>query len=173
MVLVIWLSTLHCSSEISYLPCDPGWTRHTSTLWDLDLWRRATSCMKVWSLDKSNSLLCWLSTPGPEAPARSLLISVGAWAEQLHDEIWVFNQGIWRKDHSLWSEVQKADWKDVILREDFKKTLKKDVDGFFSSKKMYEDLAIPWKVWSRSLILHSIDSHVCFVAWLDHVRSSR
>ncbi|KAF8238855.1 P-loop containing nucleoside triphosphate hydrolase protein [Tricholoma matsutake] len=88
---------------------------------------------------------------GPEAPARSLLISVGAWAEQLHDEIWVFNQGIWRKDHSLWSEVQKADWKDVILREDFKKTLKKDVDGFFSSKKMYEDLAIPWK---RGLIMY-------------------
>jgi transitional endoplasmic reticulum ATPase len=66
----------------------------------------------------------------------------------LHDEIWVFNQGIWRKDPGLWQEVQKADWKDVILDEDFKTTLQKDVFGFFSSERVYLDLQIPWKVLS-------------------------
>jgi len=64
----------------------------------------------------------------------------------LHNEIWVFNQGFWRKDAGLWNEIQKADWKDVILKEEFKKALKKDVYGFFDSEKLYKDLGIPWKV---------------------------
>ncbi|KAF8897713.1 P-loop containing nucleoside triphosphate hydrolase protein [Infundibulicybe gibba] len=88
---------------------------------------------------------------GPEDPARALLLSAGVWSERLHDEIWVFDQGFWRKDHGLWAEVQKADWKDVILKDDFKKALQKDVYGFFTSEEIYKELAIPWK---RGLILY-------------------
>ncbi|TFK43716.1 P-loop containing nucleoside triphosphate hydrolase protein [Crucibulum laeve] len=88
---------------------------------------------------------------GPEGPARSLLLAAGAWSDQLHDEIWVFNQGFWSKDHGLWVEVQKADWKDVILKDEFKKALQKDVYGFFASEEIYKELAIPWK---RGLIMH-------------------
>jgi SpoVK/Ycf46/Vps4 family AAA+-type ATPase len=51
----------------------------------------------------------------------------------------------WNKDHNLWVEVQKADWADVILDEEFKDTLQKDVDNFFKSEHVYKDLAIPWK----------------------------
>jgi transitional endoplasmic reticulum ATPase len=58
----------------------------------------------------------------------------------------VYNQAYWRKDHGLWVEVQKADWNDVILKDEFKKTLKKDVYGFFTSEDIYKQLAIPWKV---------------------------
>ncbi|KAL0949354.1 hypothetical protein HGRIS_009423 [Hohenbuehelia grisea] len=88
---------------------------------------------------------------GPEDPARSLLLRVGIWADQLHDEIWVFNQGFWSKDRGLWEEVQKADWKDVILKQEFKETLQKDVFGFFASQDIYQELAIPWK---RGLIMY-------------------
>ncbi|KAF9464375.1 P-loop containing nucleoside triphosphate hydrolase protein [Collybia nuda] len=93
----------------------------------------------------------YILNEGPEDPIRTLLMGVGAWSHELHDEIWVYNQSFWRKDHGLWQEVQKADWKDVILKEEFKKTLQKDVYGFFSSESIYKELAIPWK---RGLIMY-------------------
>ncbi|KAL0067612.1 hypothetical protein AAF712_005327 [Marasmius tenuissimus] len=93
----------------------------------------------------------YLLHKGPEANIRSLLMSAGNWASKLHNEIWVFDQGYWRKDAGLWYELQKADWKDVILKEDFKKSLQKDVYGFFDSEELYKDLGIPWK---RGLIMH-------------------
>lgn len=40
----------------------------------------------------------------------------------------------------------KFDWKNIILKEEFKKALKKDVYGFFASEAVYKKLAIPWKV---------------------------
>ncbi|KAF5359044.1 hypothetical protein D9758_004759 [Tetrapyrgos nigripes] len=88
---------------------------------------------------------------GPEEPARQLCLRAGLFANALHDEIWVFNQGFWNKDAGLWQEIQKADWKDVILKDEFKKSLKKDVYGFFESEKLYKELGIPWK---RGLILY-------------------
>ncbi|KAF5333195.1 hypothetical protein D9611_002641 [Ephemerocybe angulata] len=88
---------------------------------------------------------------GPQEPARLLLLASGAWANELHEEIWVYNQGYWDKSHSLWVEVQKASWDDVILKDDFKKDLQKDVYGFFESEDVYKDLGIAWK---RGLIMH-------------------
>ena len=73
-------------------------------------------------------------------------MAVGAWAVELHEEIWVFNQGFWQKDHNLWLEIQKASWDDVILDSDFKKRMQKDVYTFFDSEEIYKELAIPWKV---------------------------
>ncbi|KIM46377.1 hypothetical protein M413DRAFT_441472 [Hebeloma cylindrosporum] len=88
---------------------------------------------------------------GPEDVSRLFLLAAGAWTNELHDEIWVFNQGFWQKDHGLWVEVQKAAWKDVILKDAFKKALQKDVYGFFASEAIYKDLGITWK---RGLIMH-------------------
>jgi transitional endoplasmic reticulum ATPase len=83
---------------------------------------------------------------GPQAFSRELLLKVFLWADDLHDEIWVFDSGYWRKDHDIWSQVQKADWKDIILKDAFKKDLQKDIYGFFTSENTYKELAIPWKV---------------------------
>jgi len=88
---------------------------------------------------------------GPEAIPLSFLASVGTWAAQLHEEVLVFNQGFWQKDHGLWKEIQKSSWKDVILREDFKLAIQKDISRFFESEAVYKDLAVPWK---RGLIFH-------------------
>ncbi|TFK55460.1 P-loop containing nucleoside triphosphate hydrolase protein [Heliocybe sulcata] len=88
---------------------------------------------------------------GPEDPINDYLMSVGRWNTEVHEEIWVFNQGFWQKDAGLWTEVQKADWKDVILKEEYKTALQKDVFGFFSSEDLYKQLAIPWK---RGLIMY-------------------
>ncbi|KAJ7590933.1 P-loop containing nucleoside triphosphate hydrolase protein [Mycena floridula] len=88
---------------------------------------------------------------GPEDRPRLFLLTAGIWANQLHNEIWVFNQGFWNKDGALYHEVQKANWDDVILKDDFKKNLQKDIFGFFNSEELYKKLAIPWK---RGLIMH-------------------
>ena len=45
---------------------------------------------------------------GTEDPTRELLLTVGLWGVALHDEILVFNQGFWQKDHALWAELQKV-----------------------------------------------------------------
>ncbi|KIY49385.1 P-loop containing nucleoside triphosphate hydrolase protein [Fistulina hepatica ATCC 64428] len=82
---------------------------------------------------------------GDEEPARELLLSAGLWDNEAHQEIWVFNQGMWRKDAALFQSEQQADWKDVILKDEFKEKLQKDVYGFFTSEHIYKELAIPWK----------------------------
>ncbi|KAI0307137.1 P-loop containing nucleoside triphosphate hydrolase protein [Multifurca ochricompacta] len=87
---------------------------------------------------------------GPFDIFKELLLAAGLWADQLHNEIWVYNQG-WDKNAGLWKEIQKASWDEVILEDDFKRAIQKDVHGFFSSKNTYKALTLPWK---RGLILH-------------------
>ncbi|KAJ6539518.1 P-loop containing nucleoside triphosphate hydrolase protein [Mycena capillaripes] len=96
------------------------------------------------------TLFCILHK-GPEDPARKLILDAGLWAYTPQGEIWVYNQGYWRKDRMLWVDLQKASWEDVILKEEFKKALQKDVYGFFKSEAIYRELGIPWK---RGIIMH-------------------
>lgn len=95
---------------------------------------------------------------GPEAPARLLLLEAGAYAEKLHNEIWVFNQGFWQKNAQLWQDVQSADWDDVILEEEFKTALQKDIYGFFSAEGTYKKLSLPWKVSHATHALCGLNS---------------
>ena len=88
---------------------------------------------------------------GPEEPTRALLVAAGGWNAQLHQEILVWTGNWWEKDHGLWTEVQKANWADVILKEKFKTDMQKDINGFFESEDLYKSLAIPWKVRVRSV----------------------
>lgn len=91
-----------------------------------------------WQIGFSYNTQHWILHEGPETNSRNLVLTAGAWREALHDEIWQFDGGQWEKNHALWVEVQKADWKDVILKEEFKKNLKKDVYGFFASEDVYK-----------------------------------
>ncbi|TRM68103.1 P-loop containing nucleoside triphosphate hydrolase protein [Schizophyllum amplum] len=88
---------------------------------------------------------------GTETPSRDLIRAAGLWAYEAHEEIWVFDSGFWSKNARLYSEVQKANWKDVILKDEFKKMIKKDVYGFFDSEAIYKELAIPWK---RGIVMY-------------------
>lgn len=67
------------------------------------------------------------------------------WAQELHNEVWVFDQGWWQKSAQLYDSVQNASWEDVILDEDMKKALKVDVESFFDSQETYQKLKVPWK----------------------------
>jgi transitional endoplasmic reticulum ATPase len=78
--------------------------------------------------------------------ADALLLAVGTWEEQNHNEVWVYDQGWWKKDKELWRVVQGSKWEEVILDEGTKAAIMRDVVGFFDAKDMYYELGTPWKV---------------------------
>jgi transitional endoplasmic reticulum ATPase len=90
---------------------------------------------------------------GHSASADSLLLAAGRWTTELHEEIYVFDEGFWTKNKDLWKSVQKANWDDVILDPKMKQNLQDDVLGFFDSQKLYEEFSVPWK---RGIILHGV-----------------
>ncbi|MCJ1383342.1 hypothetical protein MMC17_006455 [Xylographa soralifera] len=95
---------------------------------------------------------CILCEPTGQETAASVSVSTEAlimaaskWSLELHGEMWVFDQMYWHKNKSLWEEIQKASWEDVILDGDMKQALQDDVEGFFDEKDNYEKFQIPWK----------------------------
>jgi hypothetical protein len=89
---------------------------------------------------------------GPHSKsADDLLLKIGEWTSQLHDEIYVFDDGDWDKDGRLWRAIMSSNWDDVILDPCMKQSLIDDVHGFFNSEAMYREYSIPWK---RGIIFH-------------------
>lgn len=88
---------------------------------------------------------------GDEVAASQLILEVGNFNSTLHNEIWVFNQGYWRKDAELWKSISHASWEDVILDSKTKQSLIDDVSRFFDSRSTYTNLKVPWK---RGIIFH-------------------
>ncbi|KAF8605324.1 P-loop containing nucleoside triphosphate hydrolase protein [Ceratobasidium sp. AG-I] len=80
-----------------------------------------------------------------ETASLGLIMAAGYSDGAVGDSILVFNEGYWQNDYALWEEVQKADWKDVILSPDFKHDIQADVKNFFASEAIYHELAVPWK----------------------------
>lgn len=110
-----------------------------------------------------------LQKPKGEGTVRSkdvatdqLIFAAADWGLQLHDEILVYD-GYWDKDANLWTSVQKADWKDIILNEEMKQEVIRDVEGFFDERDIYKEFGIPWKVCIKS-------SKDC---WMNHIANSK
>ncbi|KAL8752572.1 MAG: hypothetical protein Q9199_005655 [Rusavskia elegans] len=83
---------------------------------------------------------------GPSAPANdALLLAACSYGNEPHDEILVFNNGYWSKNHKLWQEVQKSSWDAVILAEEMKKSIKGEMEKFFGGEERYKRLKVPWK----------------------------
>ncbi|OTB01277.1 hypothetical protein M426DRAFT_323553 [Hypoxylon sp. CI-4A] len=80
-----------------------------------------------------------------KAKAHALCVAAGQWSSELHDEIWVFDQGYWQKNAALYQSIMKASWESVILDEDMKKAIINDHVSFFDSKETYNKLQVPWK----------------------------
>lgn len=83
----------------------------------------------------------------------ALILAAGKWTSQLHDEIFVFDDGRWDKSKKLWNSVSGASWTDVILSPAMKQNLIDDVQGFFDNQELYAQFAVPWK---RGIILHGV-----------------
>lgn len=81
-----------------------------------------------------------------------LITAVGQWASELHEEIWVFDQGRWTKDKGLWKGVEKSHWKNVILDQERKSAIQEDARLFFDNKEVSFQ-PDSWPLAGRPLIL--------------------
>jgi transitional endoplasmic reticulum ATPase len=80
-----------------------------------------------------------------------LIKTCGAWTQQLHDEVYMYEDGDWKKNKQLFNAVVKASWDDVIIKPAMKTDITNDVDSFFGARATYQEYNIPWK---RGVILH-------------------
>lgn len=83
--------------------------------------------------------------------ADGLLLAAGSWANELHEEVWVFDQGYWQKNAALFRSIAGATWGDVILDPAMKSAIIEDHTSFFDSRDTYARLKVPWK---RGIIYH-------------------
>jgi transitional endoplasmic reticulum ATPase len=83
----------------------------------------------------------------------TILIKIGNWTSELHDEVYVFDNGHWSKSNNLWKSIKDATWSDVILDERTKKGIIDDIESFFDRRDLYEELGVPWK---RGIIFHGL-----------------
>lgn len=75
-----------------------------------------------------------------------LISAATLWCNEIHDEIYVYDQSMWTKSKDLWKSVQKSTWEDVILDEPTKQVLMHDIEGFYDREDAYEEFGVPWKV---------------------------
>ncbi|KAK2055328.1 ATPase [Colletotrichum caudatum] len=80
-----------------------------------------------------------------------LVLAAGKWSSDLHDEVWVFDEGYWQKSRELFESFRNASWDSVILDAGMKKAIVDDHLSFFSSRDTYRNLKVPWK---RGLIYY-------------------
>lgn len=100
---------------------------------------------------------------GSDAVGRALVAAVHAWAHELKDEIWVFQQGAWTKDKALWAAVQAASWGEIVLDSSFLEGLRRDTETFFTSQEIYKSLGI---VWKRGLLLLGAIQPIHLPSWI-------
>lgn len=90
---------------------------------------------------------------GHDVDTDKLLLAVGKWTSQLHEEIFVFDNGYWQKSKELWKAVSGSSWDDIILNPETKTNIINDVHGFFDNEKLYDEYAVPWR---RGIIFHGV-----------------
>ncbi len=76
----------------------------------------------------------------------ALVLAAQIWSQEIHEQVWVYDQGRWIKDKELWWMTQRGSWEDVILDESTKRAIMRDVTGFFDARETYAELGTPWKV---------------------------
>ena len=80
-----------------------------------------------------------------------LIMACGRWMYPVDNDFIYVYDGYWTANKALWQQVQKANWGDVILDEEMKKTVVDLMTKFFDSKETYKSLGVPWK---RGVIFH-------------------
>jgi transitional endoplasmic reticulum ATPase len=83
--------------------------------------------------------------PSAQDQVDELLAEAAKWTQDLHGEVFVFDNGFWQKNKELWQNIQKSNWDDVILEKQKKDAIIEDVIGFFDSENRYSEFGVPWK----------------------------
>lgn len=87
---------------------------------------------------------------GPSGATDALIMAAGDWSVSDTKVVWVYDR-YWVRDAALYRGVEKATWDRVILDEGMKRELTSAADKFFSARREYEELGVPWK---RGLLFH-------------------
>ncbi|KAF8419401.1 P-loop containing nucleoside triphosphate hydrolase protein [Tirmania nivea] len=91
------------------------------------------------------------TTENSKELVKDLILRASYWGQELHNEVWVFDDGYWQKDAALWDGMQKANWDDVILPPNLKSDIRGEIRSFFKNKSTCDDIGIAWK---RGIIMH-------------------
>ncbi|PWN32728.1 ATPase [Meira miltonrushii] len=83
--------------------------------------------------------------------ALELVQAAGTWSNELHGQVWEYDQGYWSKSSELYNSFIHASWDSVILDEKRKEEIIDDHLSFFRSRETYKSLQVPWK---RGIIYH-------------------
>ena len=70
---------------------------------------------------------------------------------ELHDEVLVFDNGFWQKNHDLYESIQSATFDNLVLPGELKAEIQRDFAAFFASKDEYAKYGVPWK---RGVLLY-------------------
>lgn len=87
---------------------------------------------------------------GRSAVVDKLITAAAQHVSKIDEEIWVYDRGYWRKNSTLWKNVQSCKWDNVILNREMKLQLISDIEGFYDRKDDYNSFAVPWKVSHHS-----------------------
>lgn len=80
-----------------------------------------------------------------DSVGRDFVREVCAWDDRREHHMMLVFDGSWKSDRSLASTVRNATWEDLVLDGEMIDSLKRDVTTFFRSRKLYQDLGVPWK----------------------------
>lgn len=105
----------------------------------------------VWRTSSVRSSLSKMTIEESPSPCYAVIFAFSKWNRELHEEVWVYDAGLWVKSGALYRDIQNTSWADVVLPQESKRSLEEDVLGFFSSKSTYEAFAVPWK---RGILFH-------------------
>lgn len=81
-----------------------------------------------------------------------LLVAAYEHSCEVQEEIWIYDDGYWRRNSALWKSIKDCSWDDIILNQDLKQELMNDVSRFFDREKYYASFGVPWKVSLFALI---------------------
>ncbi|KAI9151340.1 ATPase [Paramyrothecium foliicola] len=80
-----------------------------------------------------------------KAKAQQLILEIGRWSTDLHNEIWEYDDGMWQKSAALYESVKNSSWDVVILDPAMKEAIIEDHLSFYRSRETYSRLKVPWK----------------------------
>lgn len=104
-----------------------------------------TAYKATWATPDGSEIYFYDLVADSEDAGKDLAQKVYVYGETLREEIWVYQSGRWTANKQLYQAIQAANWNDVILDDSFKDGLRRDTQGFFESKDIYDDLGTVWK----------------------------
>lgn len=98
---------------------------------------------------------CWMRhywiVSDERGTAEEFFRAVCEWCAEVRGEILVFEDGEWEKSEELFASVRAATFDTLVLPDELRAEIERELPGFFAAREMYESYGVPWK---RGVLLH-------------------